>query len=75
MKLQIPILWDTLRNGAFPSNQVKEISNDIEISFEPVSVFKQKVTVTMELAEDDNPLVVAYELGGYIALLNVNRLL
>jgi hypothetical protein len=75
MKLQIPILWNTLRNGAFPTEQIKEISDDIEITIDTVSVFKQKVTVTMELADEDNPLVVAYELGGYIALLNVNRLL
>ena len=70
MKIEIPFNWDRLIQGELPKSRLLEIDPKMVISKEKVTTFKDKVTITIEIPEEDNPLQVAFELGSLIAIIN-----
>ena len=70
MKIEIPFNWDRLIQGQLPKSRLLEIDPNMVISEEKVTTFKDKVTITIEIPEEDNPLQVAFELGSLIAIIN-----
>jgi hypothetical protein len=63
---ELTIKWDRIRQGEFPTEEIKQIDNITKINVEKLSAFKQKVTIKTLIEENENELEVAYELGGYI---------
>ena len=69
----LTIKWDRLRQGDFPTEDIKKTDTNATISIEKVSNFKEKITITTLIEEEENELEVAYEIGSYIHSISINR--
>ena len=69
----LTLKWDRLRQGDFPIETFKKTDTNANISVEKVSNFKEKVTITTLIEENENELEVAYEIGSYLHSITMNK--
>jgi hypothetical protein len=72
-QFKITITWDRLREGEFPAEQLKNISSSIEITSKKLERFTEIITISDQMEQDEDELVVAYELGRLIHSISVSR--
>ena len=66
-RFELTIKWDRLRKGNFPSEQLEVLGCNVESRRE--DIFKEFITVSMDIEEDENQLELAYELGALVECL------
>jgi hypothetical protein len=59
---EITFNWDTLRDGKFPFEELKQMDDNCEIVIEKSNTFNQKITFKTNVGED-NHVQVAFYLG------------
>lgn len=66
-EFKLVIDWDKFSDGEFPTDKVKEIDADANVSIENTNSYrKKKVTISTHIEDGDDPLAIAYEMGRYI---------
>ena len=66
-RFELTIKWDRLRNGNFPSKQLEVLGCNVESRRE--DIFKELITISMDIEEDEDQLEIAYELGATVQAL------
>lgn len=74
-QFQITITWDRLREGEFPAKQLQSVSSSIEITSIPAKSerFTEIITISDQMEQDQDELVIAYELGRLIHSISMSR--
>jgi len=67
--------WDRMSQGEFPTEMLHEVDSTISVLIEPVDTkpFKKKVTVSLEIPEEESELTIAFEIGRLIQSHVSNR--
>lgn len=67
---ELIIEWDRIREGEFPTIELQDYGIRVQKQ-KGCAPFRNKITLSVELEEDDNPINVAFELGRLIQQLQV----
>lgn len=70
---KLTINWNRIYEGEFPTEELKDVDEDVRVSIQKISVTNQKVTIETKIDDDADELQMAYALGRFLYSCSFNR--
>jgi len=70
---KLTIDWNRIYEGEFPTEEIKNVDENVHITIERISVMEQKITIETKIDDDASELQMAYTIGRFLYSCSFGR--